>query len=284
EVLGAPETVAGVGGTLLPSNDLVIDGPEIVERRAPTNYWVGCQTIEYLTAFLVARPAMATMRALPIVSGGFGLYQRGLLIEVVGYRPGHLGEDMDMCLRIQRFLADSNRGYRIAQVPESLCWTEYPSTHEVLRRQRIRWHRGLKMILDDYRSMFARKRYGRVGTVGVGSLVVFEWVGPILEALGWVAIALLLWLGWISPVAALGVFLATQAFGVALSMIGVTLMTRHLGTFRSRCDVVRLLGWAVATNWGYRQMTVVWRIRSLLPGAAGWGEMPRLGFKTVATS
>ncbi len=284
EVLGSPETVVGVGGTLLPSNDLVISGPDIVERHAPTNYWVGCQTIEYLTAFLIARPAMASIGALPIVSGGFGLYRRDLLIEVGGYRAGHLGEDMDMCLRVQRWLADDGRTHRVAQVPESVCWTEYPPTKEVLRRQRIRWHRGLKMILDDYQSMFARRRYGRVGTIGVGSLIFFEWVGPILEALGWVMIALLLWLGWISPVAALSVVLATQMFGVALSMLSVALMTRHVRSFGSRRDAVRLLGWAVATNWGYRQITVVWRIRSLFPGATGWGEMPRLGFKTATTS
>lgn len=283
EVIGAPETVAAVGGTLMPSNDLVIDGPEIVERRAPTDFWVGCQAIEYLTAFLVARPALSAIGALPIVSGGFGLYRRDVLIEVGGYRRGHLGEDMDMCLRVQRWLADSGRSYRIAQVPESLCWTEFPSTRQVLRRQRIRWHRGLSTIIGEYRTMIARRRYGTVGTVGVGTLTAFEWVGPILEALGWVAIAMLTWLGWISPVAAAAVFLATQMFGMALSMLGVTLMTRHLGTFRTRTDVVRLLWWAVAMNWGYRQLTVVWRIRSLFPGASGWGEMPRLGFKTATT-
>lgn len=281
EVVAAPDKVVAVGGTLMPANDLLVDGPDIVERQAPANYWVGCQTIEYLTAFLVARPGLASFGAMPIVSGGFGLYRRDVLIEVGGYRHGHLGEDMDMCLRVQRLLADTGDAYRIAQVPESLCWTEFPSNKAVLRRQRLRWHRGLKMIIDDYRSMVGRRRYGSVGTVGVGSLVVFEWVGPILEALGWVVIAGLLASGWISPVAAAAVFLATQMLGMFLSMLGVTLMTRHLRTFRTRRDLVRLLGWSVALNWGYRQLTLVWRIRSLFPGSTGWGEMPRAGFKVA---
>ena len=69
-----------------------------------------------------------------------------------------------------------------------------------------------------------------------------------------------------------------------VSMVGVTLMTRHLQTFRSRCDMWRLLGWAVAANWGYRQLTLVWRIRSLFPGSTGWGEMPRAGFKVAAAA
>lgn len=80
-------------------------------------------------------------------------------------------------------------------------------------------------------------------------------------------------------------FLATQTVGIFRSMLGVTLMTRHLQTFRSRRDMWRLLGWAVVANWGYRQLTLVWRIGSLLPGSTGWGEMPRAaGFKVAAAA
>jgi cellulose synthase/poly-beta-1,6-N-acetylglucosamine synthase-like glycosyltransferase len=284
EAVAAPETVVAVGGTLMPANDLVVSGPDIVERHAPKNYWVGCQTIEYLTAFLVARPGMASIGAMPIVSGGFGLYRRDVLLEVGGYRHGHLGEDMDMCLRVQRLFADRGEPYRIAQVPESLCWTEFPSTKAVLQRQRVRWHRGLRTIIGEYKSMIGRRRYGPVGSVGMGSLVVFEWIGPLLEALGWFAIAGLLLAGWVSPVAATAVFLATQMFGMVLSMVGVMLMTRHLQTIRTRRDLLRLIGWSFAFNWGYRQITLIWRIRSLFPGATGWGAMPRAGFKSVAAT
>ena len=280
EVVGAPDRIAAVGGTLLPTNDIVIDGNDIVERRAPRNYWVGCQTIEYLTAFLVARPGLARLGAMPIVSGGFGLFRRESVIAVNGYRHGHLGEDMDMCLRIQRHLSDIGTSYQVAQVPESICWTEFPSTRDVLRRQRIRWHRGLKNTLDDHGSMIGRPRYGTVGTVGVGSLLVFEWIGPLLEAVGWLIMGGLVLAGWVDLSGAAAVFLTTQLFGMAMTMLGVGMMTRHLHTFDRRDDLLRLIGWSVAVNWGYRQLTLVWRIRSLFPGAGGWGEMPRAGFRT----
>lgn len=284
EAVAAPDRVAAIGGTLLPANDIVIDGPDIIERHTPTNYWVGCQLIEYLTAFLVARPGLARIGAMPIVSGGFGLYRRDAVIGAGGYQHGHLGEDMDMCLRVQRYLADQGLPCDVVQVPESLCWTEFPPVKDVLRRQRIRWHRGLKMIMDDHGSMMGRKRYGTVGTVGVGSLYTFEWIGPILEAIGWFAIGAMLWLGWISPGNTIAVFLTTQMFGTAMTMLGVAMMTRYLGTFNTRKDILRMLGWAFAVNWGYRQLTLVWRIRSMLPGATGWGEMPRAGFKTTSAS
>ena len=278
EVVASPDRVVAVGGTLLPANDIVIDGPDIRERRAPTNYWVGCQTIEYLTAFLVARPGLARLGAMPIVSGGFGLFRRDAVIEIGGYRHGHLGEDMDMCLRIQRELADRGEPRGVIQVPESICWTEFPSTKEVLRRQRIRWHRGLRMIIGDHGSMVGRRRYGSVGSVGVGSLYLFEWIGPLLEAIGWVMIAALVCVGWVNPTGAVALFVTTQLFGMVMTMIGVSMMTKYLHTFSSRRDLRWLIGWSVAANWGYRQLTLVWRIRSLLPGSTGWGDMPRAGF------
>lgn len=284
EVAQAPDTMLAVGGTLLPANDLVIDGPDIIERRTPRNYWVGCQLIEYLTAFLVARPGLARLGAMPIVSGGFGVLRRDAVIAVDGYRHGHLGEDMDMCLRLQRFQADREQPYAVAQVPESLCWTEFPSTRTVLRRQRIRWHRGLRSIVNDHGSMIGRRRYGPVGSIGVGSLLVFEWIGPLLEAIGWGILLVMMALGWTSPTGVAAVFLITQLFGMVMSMLGVTMMTKHVRVYRSLGDVVRLFGYVVAFNWGYRQVTLVWRIRSLFGGSSEWGEMPRVGFRTVSAA
>jgi cellulose synthase/poly-beta-1,6-N-acetylglucosamine synthase-like glycosyltransferase len=215
---------------------------------------------------------------MPIVSGGFGLFRRDAVIQIGGYRHGHLGEDMDMCLRIQREMADRGEPRVVIQVPESICWTEFPSTKEVLRRQRIRWHRGLGMIISDHGSMVGRRRYGSVGSVGVGSLYLFEWIGPVLEAIGWAMIAALVCVGWVNPTFAVALFITTQLFGMVMTMIGVSMMTKYLHTFNSRRDLRWLIGWSVATNWGYRQLTLVWRIRSLFPGSTGWGEMPRTGF------
>ena len=90
EVVNAPDHVVAVGTSLLPANDIVIDGTTIVDREVSTNYWVGCQLIEYLTAFLVARPGLAHLSALPIVSGGFGLFKREAVLEIGGYKHGHL--------------------------------------------------------------------------------------------------------------------------------------------------------------------------------------------------
>lgn len=138
------------------------------------------------------------------------------------------------------------------------------------------------MIMDDYGNMIGRRRYGTVGTVGVGSLFVFEWIGPILEALGWILLVVLLMVGFVDPEAALALFLTTQFFGMALTMLGALMGVSRLGVYRRMTDVWRLIGFALKVNWGYRQLTLVWRIRSMFPGENIWGEMPRAGFTTVA--
>lgn len=282
EVVVAPDQVIGVGTSLLPANDIVIDGPRVVDRQVGTNYWVGCQLIEYLTAFLVARPGLSAIGAMPIISGGFGLFRRDCVIEAGGYVHGHLGEDMDMCMRMQKYQVEKGAPYRVVQVPEAIVWTEFPDNKAVLKRQRVRWHRGLKMIMDDYGHMIGRKRYGTVGTIGMGSLYVFEWTGPILEAVGWVLLVVLLAIGFVDLESAISLFLVTQFFGMALTMIGALMGVGRLGIYHRTSDVWRLIGYAIKVNWGYRQLTLIWRMRSILPGDNSWGEMPRAGFKTVA--
>lgn len=284
EVVELGDEVVGVGTSLLPANDIVIDGSKIVDREASRNYWVGCQLIEYLTAFLVARPGLAHIGALPIISGGFGLFKRDAVLAADGYAHGHLGEDMDVCLKIHRAEADAGRPYRIVQVPEAIVWTEFPNVKSILERQRIRWHRGLKVIMDDHGDMIRKRRYGNVGRVGMASLYVFEWIGPILEGVGWILMFLLLALGWIDPLNALAVFLTTQLIGMALTTIGVLIAVTRLNVYRRPSDLKRMLLFSLAVNWGYRQLTLWWRLRSLLPGETVWGEMPRAGFKTVQTT
>lgn len=62
--------------------------------------------------------------------------------------------------------------------------------------------------------------------------------------------------------------------------VAVVMMIIHLRTFTGISDTVRMLGWSVALTWGYRQLTLVWRIRSLFQAKLAGGEMPRAGFKT----
>lgn len=284
EVMTEPDNVMAVGTTLLPANDIVIDGPRIVDRQASTNYWVGCQLIEYLTAFIISRPGMAHIGAMPIVSGGFGLFRKEAVLKLGGYVHGHMGEDMDLCIRIHRHHIENEIPYRVVQAPEAIVWTEFPSTRPVLRKQRIRWHRGLKQIIEGNKDVIGRGSYGTFGRYGMSTLYFFEWWGPIIEGAGWFVMLGLMLLGWLDPLNALSMILATQLIGQVSTFVSVAIGIQTFGFYSRPKDLAYMFFWALCANWGFRQQSLFWRVRSLFPGANGWGEMTRAGFKTVATT
>ena len=51
--------------------------------------------------------------------------------------------------------------------------------------------------------------------------------------------------------------------------------------YRTIREVLSLIGLSIAENFGYRQLTVLWRLKGLLSAArrdTTWGQMTRRGF------
>ena len=270
--------VIAAGVTLLPTNECEIVGSRVVAANVARNAWVGMQTVEYLGAFLLSRPGMSTIGALPIISGGFGVFRRDALVRVGGFRHPSLGEDLDMAVRLHRSFREAKEPYRVIQVPDAICWTELPSSCAVLRRQRIRWHRGLRQVIGDHRKVIANPRYGTFGLLGMANMYAFEWLAAFVEAVGYLLAVVLAVTGNLRVSGALAFFGASQAVGVFLSVSAVRTAVRYLDVYRGGRNALRLLGWAVLMQFGYRQMTVLWRVRSLVGKNTGWGAMPRAGF------
>lgn len=281
QVTHEPGNVVAVGVSLLPTNGCVLEDLQVVEARVSTNPWVGFQTVEYLSAFVVSRPGMAVVRALPIVSGGFGIFRRDVLIRVDGFMHPSLGEDLDVVVRINRTFLEAGEKYRIIQVPEAVVWTEFPSNHAVLRRQRIRWHRGLRDVLQRHRVTIANPRYGAFGMLGMVQMWAFEWVSVLIEAFGYVLLAVMAAFGMLRFDAVFATFLTAQTLGLFIAVSGVWTGARYLDVYKGTRNTALLVMWAFLAQFGYRQMTVVWRVRSLW-GKQTWGAMPRVGVGPVA--
>jgi hypothetical protein len=76
------------------------------------------------------------------------------------------------------------------------------------------------------------------------------------------------------------IFMLAIAFGIGLLNTFVALLLdESYGYYNSPEDSSRLIVMALVENLGFRQMTVLWRIRALLGGAkvTGWGNMERKG-------
>jgi len=154
-----------------------------------------------------------------------------------------------------------------------------------LRRQRIRWHRGLLTSVRDFLPMTFNPRYGRVGMVSWAGYFLFEFLAPILEFTGWIAVGLGLWLGAFALEAL--VLMILLAFGAGLlNSMAALLLDEPYGYFNSPSDTARLIVMVFIENFGLRQMTVIWRIRAMLGGrkVKGWGNMERRGVTNLGTS
>lgn len=276
-----PEGTAVIGGTIRIANGCTIENGRVVRVGLPRRALALFQTVEYLRAFLVARIAWSDLKALTIVSGAFGIFRRSVVVAVGGYSHGTVGEDIEIIVKIHRRMRDLGRPYRIAFTPEPACWTEAPETLAVLGRQRRRWQRGTLETFARHRDMLFRRRYGRIGTLGFGTILLVDVLGPPLEVAGWLLLPWFWSIGALSLDHLLAFLAVTFGFGIVLSVGAIVLEEIGFGRFARARDLAILTAAAIVENLGYRQINNLWRIRGtwdFLRGREGWGEMARRGF------
>jgi cellulose synthase/poly-beta-1,6-N-acetylglucosamine synthase-like glycosyltransferase len=275
-------TVA-VGGNIRPLNGSKVKLGHLVEASVPKGLIPRMQTLEYLRTFLASRPAWSAMEALPLVSGAFGIWKRSAVIAVGGFTSGHMGEDMDLTMRLHRHHIDNDIPYRIAYEPSAVIWTEVPSTTRVLRRQRIRWHRGLMTAVKDFGPMTFNPKYGKVGMVTWAGMFLFEYLAPMIEFVGWIVVPTAYLLGALDAISLVAMLALAFGMGLLNSLLALMLDEAY-GYFNSPRDAFRLIVMALIENLGLRQMTVVWRIRAVIGGEStrSWGNMERRGVAQLA--
>ena len=278
-----PARVVGAGGTVRAINGSTVSEGRIVRLRMPRSWIARAQVVEYLRSFLIGRTGWASLGTLLLISGAFGVYRRDIVIEAGGLDPDSIGEDFELCLRVHKMMRDTHRDYRIVFVPEPVCWTEVPSSRAVLRRQRSRWHRGLWETLVAYRGMLFRRRYGRIGWIGLPYYWCFELAAPLIEAAGLVLVPIGMAFGLVNIEYAVALLLVSYGYSIFVTLAA---MAAEEWAFH-RYDRWRDLGTAVAAavfeNLGYRQMTVLWRLEGWWASLRGrkqvWGVMTRSGFE-----
>ena len=276
-----PERTIAAGGTVRIANGCRIDHGRVVSVGLPRSPLALLQTVEYLRAFLMARLAWSRLDSLMIISGAFGLFRRDAVVAVGGYTLKTVGEDMELVVKLHRHFRDARLPYRIAFIPEPVCWTEAPESLAVLGRQRARWHRGSLETFWKHRKMLFNRRYGRVGWLAFGNILLVDTLGPVIEALGYLLIPAFWAMGLLSFEHLLAFLAVSFAFGVAISVGSLALEEAELRLFPRVRDLVILTLAAVVENFGYRQLNNLWRLQGtwqFLRGSHSWGTMTRKGF------
>lgn len=267
-----------VGGNVRPLNGSTVRLGKVIEPGLPARPLEMVQVVEYIRSFLAARPGWSRLRSVLIISGAFGVFSKAAVSEVGGFRTDHLGEDMEMTMRLHRHYRRSGRKYRIVYAPDAIAWTEVPLTWDVLKKQRIRWHRGLVQVIWQYRGLILNPRHRFVGMVAWPAFILFEFIAPLLEFLGWIFVPMSLWMGILDPEVAVPLILISLFLGAGNSILALYLDERF-GYYGSAGQTARLLLYTLIEHLGLRQRSVWWRVRAMIwnPRKKMWGDMKRAG-------
>lgn len=274
-------TVVATGGTVRIANGCEVRGGFLTKVGLPDNMLALFQVVEYLRAFLFGRLGWSSLNGMLIISGAFGVFRRDAIMLAGGYRSDTIGEDMELVVRMHRQLRAQGKPYRIAFVPDPVCWTEAPEDLATLKNQRIRWQRGLSESLTrHWRLMFSRNG-GVPGWAAFPFMILFEWLSPVLE-LGGYFFMLVAFLSDGISWQAFGAFLFVAiGTGILLSASGLLLEEMSFHTYPRGRQLLRLGFAAVIENFGYRQLNTYWRLIGLYRWArrseSKWGVMKRKG-------
>lgn len=312
-MLQADPEIHAAGGQIGIVNEATIVNGRVTRVGVSRQYLPLCQTLEYLRSFTTSRTGFNRLNALMILSGAFLLMRRNVAMTIGGFLTGRvqsrlldeysgkgrgtIGEDMEMIVRLHRYERENGRRARIVHSPLPVCWTEVPSTWRVLGRQRRRWQRGFLEIMRYHRSMIFNPAYGRIGLFSLPYLALFEFLGPYIEALGYLLLPILAIAGILDFHRMILITSVALGFGVLHSTLSVLCSTWLEPVVPAGSKVRSLLGmdgWrdrflliaaCALGELGYRQVTVWWRIQGTweyLRGVQAWGDMERKGFRAAA--
>lgn len=271
------------GGVVRVANNCEIKDGRITKVRFPNKLLVQYQVLEYFRAFILGRMAWSKIDGLLIISGAFGMFDRKLVVEVGGYDRDTVGEDLEIVVRMRRHMRDVEKvKYRVAFIPDPLCWTEVPSTLRIFGRQRNRWTRGAIYTILKHRRMMLNPRYGRIGMVSFPYWVFFEWLSPIIEVIGLIYFLIILIIGQLDVNTFLTLTLFILSFAFAFSLLGIMFETIMFNKYKGYKYLLRVIIISMFELILFHPINVFYSLKGdydfFIKNNTAWGVMKRTAF------
>lgn len=276
--------VIASGGVIRVANNCDVGIGKINLVRFPDKLLAGFQVLEYSRAFILGRMAWGKINGLMLISGAFGMFNKNLVIQAGGYDHNTVGEDMELVVRMRKYMHDNKLGkYIVSFIPDPLCWTEVPDTIKVLSRQRNRWTRGTMDTLFIHRKVFFNPKYGLLGMLSYPYWFFFEWLAPYVEFFGLLYFALLAYMGVINWTFFLTLLALVYSFSIMFNLFSIFYEEVAFNAYKRRTDILKMIGLTLLEPLIYHPLVVSWAIKgniSYFKGEKGWGKMERTGFST----
>lgn len=275
-------TTVVAGGFVRIANGSVIEDGQWKRFDIPKTMIERFQIVEYFRSFLAGR--LSWGRALLIISGAFGVFNKQVVIEAGGYKTNTIGEDMEIVVRIHRFMRTNRRKYTVKFCPEAICWTQGPMNFSDLRSQRRRWQIGLFDTLKSHILMAFNPCFATVGLLSIPYNWLFEFLGTVVETLGYFIIPFSLLMGELNMYFFILYLLLAIMMGIMLSVGGIILEQNTRKGCMSSAQAMKLSLYAVLENFGYRQAITLFRFGGIVryrKYKTSWGQIRRREFNTM---
>lgn len=286
--LESPHTrVIATGGVVRIANGCEISNGRLLKVNLPDQFLPRVQTLEYIRAFLLGRMAWSRLGGLMLISGAFGAFDKEIMIKCGGYNPKTVGEDMELIVRMRRYMEERKFPYKVAFIPDPLCWTEAPSTFKILGRQRNRWTRGTIETLKFHRIMFFNPDYGLMGMLSYPYWFLFEFLAPLVEFAGFIIFLFLALSGSLDWRFFFSLFGLIYSFGVLYSLFAILMEVFTYNQYKRSKDILKLLLTAFIEPLIFHPFVVWAAVQGnidFLRKKKSWGEMTRKGFSLAKKS
>ena len=275
------QKVIASGGVIRIANSCVIEQGKLTKVKLAESYLPRIQILEYIRAFILGRMAWSRLNGLMLISGAFGAFDRNIVIQCGGYNTQTVGEDMELVVRMRRYMEEQKKDYRVVYIPDPLCWTEAPATYEMLGKQRNRWTRGTIETLMIHKKMFFNPRYRLLGMLSHPYWFFFEMCAPLIEFFGFICFFIFAASGLLDWAFFFTYLIFIICFGYLYSAFALFMEVVTYHQYKRRVDVLILLLTGLTEPF-YFHPFVVWSAITgyvdYLGKKKGWGDMVRIGF------
>ena len=273
--------IIACGGVIRLANNCIIEDGKVVSVNMPRTILGRTQALEYIRAFVLGRMAWSRASGLILISGAFGVFDRKIVLECGGYDRTTVGEDMELVVRMRKYMEERKEPYEVLTIPDPLCWTEVPESKDILKKQRNRWMRGTMETLWKHRKMMFNPKYGKLGMVSLPYWFFFEFLGPLVEFLGYIIFIVFLLLGIINWQFFFILFALVVSMGFLYSIYGILVDLVSYQVYTKRKDFLSLIGTAFSEPFYFHPIVVKAGVNGFIDyfkKSHGWGEMTRQGF------
>ena len=283
-IIASDGKVVAAGGNVRIANGNEVDYGKMIIKELYRRPLVAYQIIEYLRAFMLGRIFLTRFNIVLIISGAFSVFKKDIVIKMGGYSTDIIGEDMELVLKMHRWIQNEGSDERIEFVPEPVCWTEAPTTVSVLRRQRRRWSQGLIESLNRHKDMTLNPKYKRIGLIAFPYFWLFEAFGALVEFAGYIYIIVAIFSNVLNYQIAIALFVSIILYGAVFSIFSLLLEAWSMRSFIKPRVMLYLIFLAIIEGLVYRPLTIIFRLEGMVRFVfkkREWGDMERKGLSNV---